>query len=139
MSTRTVVAAAFAAGGLVLQRHRVTRTPLAVGSDTLEGEPSAGAVVYRDPWRNYRRLFDSEIADFNNHFNSAFSDEDYDTVGGLVVGRFGRVPKRGESLVIDGFTFQVLRADSRKIHSLLVEKPVKGAPPQGGAAPREPQ
>ena len=44
-------------------------------------------------------------------------------MGGLVVGRFGRLPKRGESIVIDGFTFQVLRADSRKVHSLLVEKP----------------
>src|ERR1700716_3366547 len=65
----------------------------------------------------------TEIGDFNNYFNAAFSDEDYDTVGGLVVGRFGRLPKRGESIAIDGFNFQVLRADSRKIHSLLVDKP----------------
>jgi magnesium and cobalt transporter len=71
----------------------------------------------------YRVKAVTEIADFNNHFNSAFSDADYDTVGGLVVGRFGRLPKRGESIVIDGFNFQVLRADSRKVHSLLVEKP----------------
>src|SRR6202140_275654 len=71
----------------------------------------------------YRVKAVTEIADFNNHFNSKFSDEDYDTVGGLVVGRFGRLPKRGESIAIDGFTFQVLRADSRKVHSLLVEKP----------------
>ena len=65
----------------------------------------------------------TEIADFNTYFGTAFPDEDYDTVGGLVVGRFGRLPKRAESIVIDGFTFQVLRADSRKIHSLVVEKP----------------
>jgi magnesium and cobalt transporter len=45
-----------------------------------------------------------------------------------VVGRFGRLPKRGESIVIDGFTFQVLRADSRKVHSLLVEKPKQKEP-----------
>ena len=45
------------------------------------------------------------------------------SVGGMVVGRFGRLPKRGESIVIDGYSFQVLRADSRKVHSLLVEKP----------------
>jgi magnesium and cobalt transporter len=77
----------------------------------------------------YRVKAVTEIADFNNHFNSTFSDEDYDTVGGLVVGRFGRLPKRGESIAIDGYTFQVLRADSRKIHSLLVEKP----------KPKEPQ
>ena len=71
----------------------------------------------------YRVKAITEIGDFNNHFGSNFSDEDYDTVGGLVVGRFGRLPKRGESIVIDGYSFQVLRADSRKVHSLLVEKP----------------
>ncbi len=65
----------------------------------------------------------TEINDFNNHFGSNFSDEDVDTVGGLVVSRFGRLPKRGESINIDGFTFQVLRADSRKVSALLVDKP----------------
>jgi len=78
----------------------------------------------------YRVKAVTEIADFNERFGTAFSDEDYDTVGGLVVGRFGRLPKRGESIVIDGFTFQVLRADSRKVHSLLVEKPKEPKEPQ---------
>jgi magnesium and cobalt transporter len=77
----------------------------------------------------YRVKAVTEIGDFNNYFNAQFSDEDYDTVGGLVVGRFGRLPKRGESIAIDGFSFQVLRADSRKVHSLLVDKP----------KPKEPQ
>jgi magnesium and cobalt transporter len=77
----------------------------------------------------YRVKAVTEIGDFNEHFGTAFSDEDFDTVGGMVMGRFGRLPKRGESIAIDGFTFQVLRADSRKIHSLLVEKP----------KPKEPQ
>jgi magnesium and cobalt transporter len=77
----------------------------------------------------YRVKAVTEIADFNNYFGSAFSDEDYDTVGGLVVGRFGRLPKRGESIAVEGFNFQVLRADSRKVHSLLVDKP----------KPREPE
>jgi magnesium and cobalt transporter len=36
--------------------------------------------------------------------------------------RFGRVPKRGEEIAIDDFTFKVLRADSRRVHSLLVER-----------------
>ena len=65
----------------------------------------------------------TEIADFNSHFGTHFSDEDYDTVGGLVVAHFGRLPKRGDTIAIEGFSFQVLRADSRKVHSLLVEKP----------------
>jgi magnesium and cobalt transporter len=71
----------------------------------------------------YRVKAVTEVGDFNEYFGTTFSDEDHDTMGGLVVGRFGRLPKRGESIAIDGYTFQVLRADSRKIHSLLVDKP----------------
>jgi len=71
----------------------------------------------------YRVKAVTEIADFNERFGTSFPDEDFDTVGGLVVARFGRLPKRGETIVIDDFTFQVLRADSRKVHSLLVERP----------------
>ena len=85
--------------------------------------------ILADRSGRYRVKAITEIADFNNHFGSNFSDEDFDTVGGLVVGRFGRLPKRGETIVIEGFTFQVLRSDSRKVHSLLVEKP----------KPREPE
>jgi len=70
----------------------------------------------------------TEIADFNEHFGTGFGDDDHDTVGGLVLSHFGRLPKRGETVVIDGISFQVIRADSRKIHSLLVERrPVPGA------------
>ncbi len=76
----------------------------------------------------YRVKAVTEIGDFNNHFNTNFSNDDFDTVGGMVVKRFGRLPKRGESIAIDGFTFQVLRADSRKIHSLLVDKPKSKEP-----------
>ncbi|MBL0143649.1 MAG: CBS domain-containing protein [Betaproteobacteria bacterium] len=75
----------------------------------------------------------TEIADFNAHFGTAFSDEDQDTVGGLVLSQFGRLPKRGETVTIDGISFQVLRADSRKLHSLLVERrPAPGATGDGG-------
>jgi magnesium and cobalt transporter len=78
----------------------------------------------------YRVKAVTEVGDFNNYFGSGFSDEDFDTIGGLVVARFGRLPKRGEAIAIDGYNFQVLRADSRKIHSLLVEKPTPEVPPQ---------
>ncbi len=64
----------------------------------------------------------TEIEDFNEHFKVKFSDEDFDTVGGLVVNQFGRVPKRGEAVTFDGFKFSVLRADSRMVHSMQVEK-----------------
>lgn len=58
------------------------------------------------------------IEDFNEYFGTAFSDEEFDTIGGRVVQAFGHVPKRGESVVIDHFEFKVLRADNRRVHML---------------------
>jgi magnesium and cobalt transporter len=71
----------------------------------------------------YRVKAQTEITDFNEEFGTTFGDDAYDTVGGLVISRFGRVPKRGESIAIGGFKFQVMRADSRRVHTLLVQKP----------------
>jgi len=73
----------------------------------------------------------TEIADFNGHFGTSFEDDELDTVGGLVVRAFGRLPKRGESTLIDGLRFRVIRADSRRVHTLQVERveaPVGEAP-----------
>ena len=64
----------------------------------------------------------TEIGDFNDAFGTTYSDEDFDTLGGLVISRFGHVPKRGEQIVIDGLSFRVLRADSRRLHVLRVER-----------------
>ncbi len=70
----------------------------------------------------YRVKALTEIADFNTAFGTTFSDEEFDTVGGLVLKRFGRVPKRGEQLMIDALNFRVLRADGRRIYLLQVSK-----------------
>ncbi len=70
----------------------------------------------------YRVKAQTSIEDFNATFGTAFSDEEYDTIGGLLLSRFGRLPKRGEEIVLDRLRFRVLRADSRRLHSLLVEK-----------------
>jgi magnesium and cobalt transporter len=70
----------------------------------------------------YRVKALTDIADFNETFGSQFSNEDFDTVGGLVTSKFGRLPKRGEHIIIDGLKFVILHADSRRLHSLLVEK-----------------
>jgi magnesium and cobalt transporter len=68
----------------------------------------------------------TEIDDFNEVLGSEFSDEEYDTVGGLVLKAAGQLPKRGERITIDGMIFTVLRVDSRRLYSLLVErKPVE--------------
>ena len=83
--------------------------------------------IVSQPDGRYRVKAVTEIADFNQSFGTSYSDEDYDTVGGLVMGAFGRVPKRGEEVEVDGVRFKVLRADSRRVHSLLVERT---APPE---------
>jgi len=70
----------------------------------------------------YRVKALTEIEDFNAAFGTTFSDEEFDTIGGLVLQRFGRVPKRGEQLSIEQLTFRVLRADGRRIYLLQVAK-----------------
>jgi hemolysin (HlyC) family protein len=64
----------------------------------------------------------TEIADFNNAFGTQYNEQDFDTIGGLVLSRFGRMPKRGEQLSFDGLNFRVLRSDSRRLHLLQVAK-----------------
>ena len=79
--------------------------------------------ILPEPGGRWRVKALTQIADFNAAFGTSFPDEAADTVGGLVIAQFGRLPKRGESLTIDGLRFQVLRADSRRVYTLLVDKP----------------
>ena len=78
-----------------------------------------------DSTGRYRVKARTEIEDFNAAFKTRFSDEEFDTVGGLVLRHLGRVPKRNEVMDIDGVRFQVLRADSRRLYTLLVTPPIK--------------
>ncbi len=64
----------------------------------------------------------TEISDFNEAFSTRFSDEEFDTIGGLILNRFGKMPKRGEQISLDNLTFKVLRSDSRRLHLLQVTK-----------------
>ena len=66
----------------------------------------------------------TEIADFNEAFGSTFGDDEFDTIGGVVLKQFGRVPKRGEQVTIGQLNFRVLRADSRRIYLLQVSKKI---------------
>ena len=76
----------------------------------------------------YRIKADTEIADFNEVLGTEFSDEDCDTVGGLVLKAAGQLPKRGDHVQIGELAFTVLRADSRRLYSLLVTREVAGTP-----------
>jgi magnesium and cobalt transporter len=75
----------------------------------------------------FRVKAQTEIADFNSRFGSQLTDDAVDTVGGLVVHAFGRLPKRGDMVTIGEFRFRIVRADSRRIHTLQVEKVVPAA------------
>ena len=69
------------------------------------------------------------IAEFNEYFGTAFSDEEYDTIGGLLMQEFGRLPRRGETIKVAELEFRVLRADRRRIDLLRVITPTDIEPP----------
>src|SRR6266702_3101624 len=79
--------------------------------------------IVREQSGYYRVKAQTEIADFNKVFGTQFSDTEFDTVGGLVLHRLGRLPKRGEVITVGGLRFQVLRGDSRRLHVLQVQRP----------------
>ncbi len=62
------------------------------------------------------------INEFNKFFNTELSDNEYDTIGGLVLKAFGHVPKRGEIIELAGFNVKVLRADDRKINLMRMSQ-----------------
>jgi magnesium and cobalt transporter len=62
------------------------------------------------------------IEDFNEYFDVEFSEDEYDTIGGLVVKSFGYMPQRGEKTVIGDFHFEVIRASKRRLHLLQMRR-----------------
>jgi len=67
------------------------------------------------------------IDEFNDAFKTDFSDEEFDTIGGIVLQNFGHLPKRGETIKIQNHRFKVLHGDSRRVYLLEVKvsKPKK--------------
>jgi magnesium and cobalt transporter len=65
----------------------------------------------------------TRVQEFNAYFGTRFNDEEYDTIGGLVMHQFGRLPKRGEAVTMEGHEFKVLRSDRRRIDMLRVTAP----------------
>ena len=127
---------------VLLQEFRATRNHLAVVYDEYGG--ISGIVTIEDVLEqivgNIEDEYDFEetefinehkdgsftvraltpIDDFNEHFNSNFSDEEFGTIGGLVTDSFGHLPKRGEQITLRSLRFKVLNADGRRIHLLQV-------------------
>jgi len=64
------------------------------------------------------------IEDFNEYFGTAFSDEEFDTIGGLVINAFGQLPTRNQTIRLDHFEFKVIHADERRLTRLRVTRGV---------------
>ncbi len=77
--------------------------------------------ILRDVSGRYRVKALTEIADLNEALGTSLSDEEFSTIGGLVVSKFGHLPKRGEQTTFNQLRFTVLRADSRRLHSVIIE------------------
>ena len=76
--------------------------------------------IIEDQDRQFRVKASTEISDFNNYFATSYSDEEFTTIGGLITQKFGYLPQRDEKVSFDGFDITILRADSRQIHSILI-------------------
>ncbi len=91
-----------------------------VGEIDDEYDEAEGAHILKQDERRFLVAGLTPLEEFNAYFEVEFPTEEFDTVGGLVTHRFGHMPKRGESLRIDKFSFNVQRADNRRVHMLQV-------------------
>lgn len=70
----------------------------------------------------YRVRALTEVEQFNDFFGTNYADDDADTIGGLLANHLGRMPRKGERIILDSMVFEVLRADARQVDVLLVSK-----------------
>ncbi len=94
-----------------------------VGEIADEYDTDEDQTIRREGDRQFIVLALTRVQEFNEYFATRFSDEEYDTIGGLVMHQFGRLPRRGEAVTMDGLEFRVLRADRRRIDQLRVTTP----------------
>jgi len=63
------------------------------------------------------------VEDFNEYFGAGFNEDEFGTIGGILMGSFGHLPERNETASVDGYQFRVLYADNRQIHLLRLTPP----------------
>ena len=93
-----------------------------VGDIDDEHDAEAVADVQRIEEGRYLVQALTPIDDFNEALDTEFSDDEYDTIGGLVVAEFGRLPEAGESVQIGEWRFEVSSADDRRLHAMEVTR-----------------
>lgn len=91
-----------------------------VGEIEDEHDVEEGTFILEHDASHYTVKALTPIEDINEQFGTDFSDEEFDTIGGLILGKLGHMPKRGETLREGPLSFKVLRADNRRIHLLRV-------------------
>jgi len=79
--------------------------------------------IRRDGERQFTVRAQTPIEDFNEYFGTDFSDEEFDTIGGLAMNLLGRMPRRGDAFKLGELDFRVLRADRRRVETLRVVTP----------------
>ena len=98
-----------------------------VGDIEDEHDHDEGAFIFKRGKGEYTAKARTTVEEFNDYFHSTLEGGEFDTIGGLVVNAFGRLPVRGERVEIGGFRFTIMRADSRKVHLLTVKPPPHAA------------
>jgi magnesium and cobalt transporter len=93
-----------------------------VGEIDDEHDPDEEEMIVPEQDNAWRVDALTRIEDLNEELGTRFSDEEYDTVGGLVMHELGRLPRKGEALEFEGMRFTVLRADRRRIHSVRLRR-----------------
>lgn len=83
-----------------------------IEDETDEKEPEEIQAVAENDYAIEAQI---EIDDFNERFQSGLSEEEYDTLGGLITSKFGYVPEVGETITLEGFKFEIAEADGRRI------------------------
>ncbi|MBK7252123.1 MAG: CBS domain-containing protein [Gammaproteobacteria bacterium] len=86
--------------------------------------------IRREAERQFSVRGSTRIDDFNEYFGTRYPDEEFDTVAGLVMKQLGRLPRRGESVMLDGLELRVVRADRRRVDTLRVITPHDLVPPE---------
>ncbi len=92
-----------------------------IEDETDEEEVNLIQVFNTDQGQTYLIQTQLNIEDFNESFNCGLSDDDFDTIGGLLLQQFGRVPLEGDCICIENFKFTVISADERRIISAKLE------------------
>jgi magnesium and cobalt transporter len=91
-----------------------------VGEIDDEHDPHEAQPIQKYDESHYHVRGLTRVDDFNEYFKSGLDDDEYDTIGGLVMHELGRLPRRGESVSLGGFNFRVMQADRRRIHGVDV-------------------